>query len=69
MEASDILGKIKVGGGDEGISWASPWAEEMELEITDPTEKEIEQMCLKFDASKEMQDGKRVHILNRKRLC
>ena len=22
MEASDILGKIKVGGGDEGISWA-----------------------------------------------
>ena len=50
MEASDILGKIKVGGGDEGISWASPWAEEMELEITDPTEKEIEQLCLKFPA-------------------
>ena len=50
MEASDILGKIKVGGGDEGISWASPWAEEMELEITAPTEKEIEQLCLKFPA-------------------
>ena len=50
MEASDILGKIKVGGGDEGISWASPWAEEMELEITDPTEKEIEQLCLRFPA-------------------
>ena len=50
MEASDILGKIKVGGGDEGISWASPWAEEMELEITDPTDKEIEQLCLRFPA-------------------
>ena len=50
MEASDILGKIKVGGGDEGISWASSWAEEMELEITAPTEKEIEQLCLKFPA-------------------
>ena len=50
MEASDILGKIKVGGGDEGISWASSWAEEMELEITNPTEKEIEQMCLKYPA-------------------
>ena len=50
MEASDILGKIKVGGGDEGISWASPWAEEMELEITEPTVKEIEQLCLRFPA-------------------
>ena len=50
MEASDILGKIKVGGGDEGISWASSWAEEMELEITDPTDKEIEQLCLRFPA-------------------
>ena len=62
MEASDILGKIKVGGGDEGISWA----EEVEFEILLPKEIEIPCPCLVVNCDHVLEKKKPINVLEKK---